>query len=38
MDYRRGVDFRDALEDAGFEFVERLHSDMLLEGTGHFAK
>jgi hypothetical protein len=38
MDYRRGIDFRDALEYPGFEFVERLHSDMPQEGSRHLAK
>ncbi len=38
MDDGSGIDFRDAFEDSGFEFAQRLHSDMPQKGSGHFAE
>ena len=38
MDNGGGIDFLDALEYPGFEFVERLDPDMPQKASRHFAK
>jgi hypothetical protein len=38
MDDGRSIDFLDAFEDSGFQFIQGLDSDMAQKASRHFAE